>query len=65
MARDLGLSLVCTNDVHFVDEENGEAHDHLICMNTGKDLDDPTRMRYTKQEWFKTTAEMTGEAEAV
>ncbi len=52
------IKLICTNDVHFVDEENGEAHDHLICMNTGKDLDDPNRMRYTKQEWFKTTEEM-------
>ncbi len=58
MSQKHGVKLICTNDVHFVDEENGEAHDHLICMNTGKDLDDPTRMRYTKQEWFKTTAEM-------
>ncbi|MCR5394508.1 MAG: DNA polymerase III subunit alpha [Bacteroidales bacterium] len=58
MSQKHGIKLICTNDVHFVDEENGEAHDHLICMNTGKDLDDPTRMRYTKQEWFKTTAEM-------
>ncbi|MBQ0056550.1 MAG: DNA polymerase III subunit alpha [Bacteroidales bacterium] len=58
MSKKHGIKLICTNDVHFVDEENGEAHDHLICMNTGKDLDDPTRMRYTKEEWFKTTAEM-------
>ena len=58
MAHKHNIKLIATNDVHFVDEENGEAHDHLICMNTGKDLDDPTRMRYTKQEWFKTTAEM-------
>ena len=53
-----GVKLICTNDVHFVDESNADAHDHLICMNTGKDLDDPTRIRYTKQEWFKTTEEM-------
>ena len=58
MSAKHGVKLICTNDVHFVDEENGEAHDHLICLNTGKDLDDPNRMRYTKQEWFKTTAEM-------
>ena len=58
MAHKHDIKLICTNDVHFVDEENGEAHDHLICLNTGKDLDDPNRMRYTKQEWFKTTAEM-------
>ncbi|MBR3027838.1 MAG: DNA polymerase III subunit alpha [Bacteroidales bacterium] len=58
MAHKHNIKLIATNDVHFVDEENAEAHDHLICMNTGKDLDDPTRLRYTKQEWFKTTAEM-------
>ena len=58
MSAKHGVKLICSNDVHFVDEENAEAHDHLICMNTGKDLDDPTRMRYTKQEWFKTTEEM-------
>jgi DNA polymerase-3 subunit alpha len=58
LAHKHNIKLICTNDVHFVDEENAEAHDHLICLNTGKDLNDPTRMRYTKQEWFKTTAEM-------
>ena len=58
LARKYGVKLVCTNDVHFVDEENAEAHDRLICLSTGKDLDDPTRMLYTKQEWFKTQAEM-------
>ena len=53
-----GIKLICTNDVHFVDEENAEAHDRLICLSTGKDLDDPNRMLYSKQEWFKTTEEM-------
>ena len=53
-----GIKLVCTNDVHFVDEEHAEAHDRLICLGTGKDLDDPRRMLYSKQEWMKTTAEM-------
>jgi DNA polymerase-3 subunit alpha len=53
-----GVKLICTNDVHFINQEDADAHDLLICLNTGKDLDDPTRMRYTKQEWFKTTAEM-------
>ncbi len=53
-----GIPLVCTNDVHFVDEDNAEAHDRLICLSTGKDLDDPKRMLYSKQEWMKTTAEM-------
>ena len=58
LAREYGIKLVCTNDVHFVDEENAEAHDHLLCLSTGKDLDDPSRMLYSKQEWFKTKAEM-------
>ena len=58
LAHKHGVKLVCTNDVHFVDEDNAEAHDRLICLSTGKDLDDPTRMLYTKQEWFKTKAEM-------
>jgi len=57
-ARKYGIRTVCTNDVHFVDEDNAEAHDRLICLSTGKDLDDPKRMLYSKQEWLKTTAEM-------
>ena len=58
LAHEYGIKLVCTNDVHFVDEENAEAHDHLLCLATAKDLDDPTRMLYSKQEWFKTREEM-------
>ena len=57
-SKKFNVKLVCTNDVHFVDEENAEAHDRLICLSTGKDLDDPTRMLYTKQEWMKTREEM-------
>ena len=58
LARKHNIGLVCTNDVHFVDEKDAEAHDRLICLSTGKDLDDPKRMLYSKQEWMKTTAEM-------
>jgi DNA polymerase-3 subunit alpha len=58
LAKEYGVKLVCTNDSHFVDEDNAEAHDHLLCLATGKDLDDPTRMLYSKQEWFKTQQEM-------
>ena len=57
-ARKYNIKVICSNDVHFVDEENAEAHDRLICLSTGKDLDDPSRMLYTKQEWMKTKAEM-------
>jgi DNA polymerase-3 subunit alpha len=58
LARKHGVKLIATNDVHFVNEEDAEAHDRLICLSTGKDLDDPARMRYSKQEWMKTTEEM-------
>lgn len=58
LAKKHEVKVICTNDSHFTNQEDADAHDLLICLNTGKDLDDPTRMRYTKQEWFKTTAEM-------
>lgn len=58
LARKYQIKLMCSNDSHFVNEENAEAHDRLICLSTGRDLDDPKRMLYTKQEWFKTQAEM-------
>ncbi len=58
IAQKLGIKLIATNDVHFLNEEDAEAHDLLICLNTRKDIDDPNRMRYTRQEWFKTTQEM-------
>lgn len=57
-ANKYGVKLICTNDVHFVNEEHAEAHDRLICLSTGRDLDDPKRMYYTKQEWMKTKEEM-------
>jgi len=49
---------VISGEAVLGNEEDAEAHDRLICLSTGKDLDDPNRMRYTKQEWMKTTAEM-------
>ncbi len=58
LARKHNIKLVATNDTHFVEEEHGEAHDHLICLATQKDYDDPNRMHYTKQEWLKSPDEM-------
>ena len=58
LAQKTNTKLIAANDVHFVEEEHADAHDRLICLNTGKDLHDPNRMRYTKQEWFKTRKEM-------
>ena len=58
LSRKHNIDIICSNDVHFVEESDAEAHDRLICLSTGKDLDDPKRMLYSKQEWMKTTAEM-------
>lgn len=53
-----GVKIVATNDVHFVDTEDAGAHDRLICIGTARDLEDPNRLHYTRQEWFKTREEM-------
>ena len=58
LAAETNTKIIATNDVHFVEEEHGEAHDRLICLSTGKTIDDPNRMHYTKQEWLKTPEEM-------
>lgn len=58
LSKKYGVKIIATNDVHFLNEEDAEAHDRLICLNTGKDLDDPDRLRYTKQEFFKSDREM-------
>ncbi|MBP6284940.1 MAG: DNA polymerase III subunit alpha, partial [Paludibacteraceae bacterium] len=58
LARKTNTKLIASNDVHFVEEEHAEAHDRLICLSTGKDLEDEKRMRYSKQEWLKTSAQM-------
>jgi DNA polymerase-3 subunit alpha len=58
LAQKTQTKLICTNDVHFVEEEHADAHDRLICLGMGKDLDDEKRLHYTKQEWFKSQEEM-------
>ena len=58
LARKYNVKLICTNDIHFVNEDDAEAHDRLICVSTNSNLTDPNRMRYTKQEWMKTQQEM-------
>ena len=52
------VKYIASNDAHFIMADDAEAHDRLICLNTGKDLDDPTRMRYTGQEYLKSEQEM-------
>ena len=58
LAQKYGVKIVATNDVHFVEEDHAEAHDHLVCISTNHNIEDENRMRYTKQEWLKTPAEM-------
>ena len=58
LAKKHGIKIIATNDVHFVNADEAEAHDRLICLNTGSGLADEKRMRYTKQEYMKTQAEM-------
>ncbi len=58
LAAETGVKVVATNDVHFVMKEDGVAHDHLICLNTGKNIDDQDRLHYTQQEFLKSKEEM-------
>ena len=58
LAKKHHVKLIATNDVHFIDEIHAEAHHRLICLNTGRDIDDEKGLHYTKQEWFKTQEEM-------
>ena len=58
MAHEMGIKLVCTNDSHFVNEDDAEAHERLVLLSTGKRIDDTNTLLYTKQEWFKSQEEM-------
>lgn len=58
LSKKMGVKLIAANDVHFTNQQDADAHDILICLNTGKNFEDENRMRYTKQEWFKSVEEM-------
>ncbi len=58
LAQKHGVGLIATNDVHFTREEDAEAHDHLICLNTKHQLSDIGRMRYSGREYFTSAEEM-------
>src|SRR5262245_9676144 len=59
LARRTGIPLVATNDCHYLRHEDADAHDVLLCIQTGKTVDDPKRMRYeTDQVYFKNADEM-------
>ena len=58
LAKEKNVKVIATNDVHFLRKEDGPSHDRLICLTTNSDIDDPKRLRYTQQEYFKTEEEM-------
>ena len=58
LSEKLGIKLICANDIHFVNEEDAEVQDTLLCINSNKRYDDVSRLIFSKQEWMKTTAEM-------
>lgn len=58
LGAQLGIKVVATNDVHYLMKEDADAHDILLCVNTGKKYNDPGRLRYTRQEWLKSPEEM-------
>ena len=58
LSDDLGLPVIATNDVHFLQQDDHEAHDVLLCIGLGKDRDDPARMRYDEGLYFKSAEAM-------
>ncbi len=58
LSEKLGVKLFCSNDIHYVNEEDAEVQDGLLCLNSGKSVEDPDRLIFSKQEWLKTAAEM-------
>lgn len=65
LAKEYGIKVVCTNNVHFVEKEQAEAHDRLLCIATKKKLENRKRIRYSKQEWLKTCEEMSAAFEDI
>ncbi|NLP11401.1 DNA polymerase III subunit alpha [bacterium] len=59
LAQEMGVGVVATNDIHYLKRDHAEAHDVLLCLQTGADIDDAHRMRYSSQElYFKSGEEM-------
>ncbi|MDR2126204.1 MAG: DNA polymerase III subunit alpha [Prevotellaceae bacterium] len=58
LAEKCDVKIIASNDVHFVNEDDADAHEYLICLNTNSYLTDQNRLRYTKQEWLKSPDEM-------
>ncbi len=61
LARELGVPLICTNDVHYLTAEDARAHDVLLCVQTGKTVHDEDRLRYGSNEFYLKTPEQMAE----
>lgn len=60
MSEETGIELICTNDVHYTYADDADAHDILLCIQTGKKVTDENRMRYTGGQYYlKSPEEMT------
>lgn len=52
LSKETGIPLVATNDVHYVNKEDSKIHDVLMCIQMGKTLNDPNRMRFGSDEFY-------------
>ena len=52
MAQEIGVKVVATNDVHYIEQEDGKMHDVLLCIQTGRKIDEPNRMRFDSEEFY-------------
>ena len=58
LSKELGVKVICSNDSHFLNEDDADAHERLVLLSTGRRLGEANTLLYTKQEWFKTQEEM-------
>ncbi len=58
LSKELGVKVICSNDSHFLNEDDADAHERLVLLSTGRRLGDENTLLYTKQEWLKTQEEM-------
>lgn len=52
LSKELDIPLICTNDIHYINKEDSKAHDILLCVQTGKTVDEENRMRYPSNEFY-------------
>lgn len=57
LAKEMNVPVVATNDIHYLHKKDSQAHDILLCLQTGKDRDDPNRLRYNTQELYMKSPE--------